>query len=237
MTASDDDKDGTGRRPGYASPPCLLHEQDPAWSGMSPDDSPEKRVARWRKAERRRLIAERLAMNGAERRAHAATIAGRLDALIGDVAGRTVSAYWPFRGEPDLRAWMESVAERGGRCALPVVVEKGAPLVFRTWRKGEELASGVWNIPVPAGGAEVVPDVVIAPVVGFDRGAWRLGYGGGFFDRTLASLPARPLAIGVGYAMQEIDTIYPQPHDIPMTVVATERELTSPPSGSDGGRR
>ncbi|HEM47382.1 MAG TPA: 5-formyltetrahydrofolate cyclo-ligase [Alphaproteobacteria bacterium] len=219
MTAPDEDKDGTGRRPGYASPPCLMHEQDPAWSGLSPDDSPEKRVARWRKAERQRLIA------------------GRLDALIGDVAGRTVSAYWPFRGEPDLRAWMESVAERGGRCALPVVVEKGVPLVFRTWRKGEELASGVWNIPVPAGGAEVVPDVVIAPVVGFDRGAWRLGYGGGFFDRTLASLPTRPLAIGVGYAMQEVDTIYPQPHDIPMTVIATEQELISPPSGRDGGPR
>lgn len=232
-----DDGDAKSPAAGYASPPCLMHELDSAWSGLSPDEAPEARLARWRKAERERLIAARLALDGAARRACAAKIAERLDAVIGDVAGKTVSTYWPFRGEPDLRSWMEAVEARGGRCALPVVVRKGAPLVFRTWRKGEPLASGVWNIPVPAAGTEVVPDVVIAPVVGFDRGAWRLGYGGGFFDRTLASLPARPLAVGVGYAMQEIDTIYPQPHDIPMTVVATERELTSPPSGSDGGRR
>ena len=194
-------------------------------------ETPRARVMRWRKAERERLIAARMAMDAAERRGLAAAIAKRLDAALGDIAGRIVSTYWPFRGEPDLRPWMEAVAVRGGRCALPIVVEKGAPLIFRTWRHGETLARGVWNIPIPEAGVEVTPDVVISPVVGFDRDAFRLGYGGGFFDRTLAGLAAkgfRPLVVGVGYGLAEIPTIHPLPHDIPMSGIVTERETVWP---------
>ena len=88
---------------------------------------------------------------------------------------------------------MQTVLEGGGRCALPVVVEKKAPLVFRLWKPGGRLVPGVWNIPIPADGDEVLPDVVIAPVVGFDSACYRLGYGGGFFDRTLAHFAPVPL--------------------------------------------
>ena len=144
------------------------------------------------------------------------TIAAGLDAIIGDVAGRTVSLYWPFRGEPDLRPWMASVVERGGATALPIVVEKAHPLIFRAYRPGDRLEKGVWNIPVPAEGEPVLPDIVIAPIVGVDPRNYRLGYGGGFFDRTLAAMPTKSLVIGVGYEMQRIPTIHPQPHDIPM---------------------
>ena len=84
---------------------------------------------------------------------------------------------------------MASVIERGGTVALPVVVEKARPLIFRAYRPGDRLEKGVWNIPVPADGAAVTPDIVIAPLVGFDGGKFRLGYGGGFFDRTLAGSP------------------------------------------------
>src|SRR5690606_24922582 len=98
----------------------------------------------------------------------------------------------------------------------PVVVEKARPLVFRAYRPGDRLEKGVWNIPIPADGDPVIPDIVIAPLVGVDVRNYRLGYGGGFFDRTLAALPKRPLVIGVGYEMQRIATIHPQPHDIPM---------------------
>ena len=93
---------------------------------------------------------------------------------------------------------MQVVLEGGGRCALPVVVEKKAPLVFRLWEPGGRLVPGVWNIPIPADGDEVLPDVVIAPVVGFDSACYRLGYGGGFFDRTLAALPHRPSQLALG---------------------------------------
>jgi 5,10-methenyltetrahydrofolate synthetase len=173
-------------------------------------------VAQWRKAERSRLIDARLAIPADARAAMSAQIAEGLDEAIGDVGGRLVSLYWPFRGEPDLRPWLGLVNERGGRTALPVVVEKARPLVFRAYRPGDRLEKGVWNIPVPVSGDVVLPDVVIAPLVGFDAARYRLGYGGGFFDRTLAAMPRKPLVIGVGYAMQRIDTIRPQPHDIPM---------------------
>ena len=125
---------------------------------------------------------------------------------------------------------MERLAERGGSCALPIVIEKNAPLVFRIWGKGDKLVSGVWNIPVPADGAEVVPDIVIAPVVGFDPLCYRLGYGGGFFDRTLESFGTKVRILGVGYAQSAISTIYPQPHDIPMDAIVTERETVHPAS-------
>ena len=184
----------------------------------------------WRKEVRSRLIADRLAMDANDRRQHSVKIALHLSRLIEPLSKRTVSFYWPFRGEPDLRSLMQTVVEGGGRCALPVVVERKAPLVFRLWKPGDRLVPGVWNIPVPADGAEASPDVVIAPVVGFDSACYRLGYGGGFFDRTLASLHHRPLAIGVGYDATSVSTIYPLPHDVPMEAIVTEREILRPKS-------
>lgn len=182
-------------------------------------------VYAWRKGERARLIEARMAMAQDDRLAFGRVIAGRLDEIVGEVDGRAVSAYWPFRGEPDLRDWLETVAERGGVTLLPIVTAPRMPLTFRTWRRGEPLARGVWNIPVPEVGVERWPDIVIAPVVGFDAFCYRLGYGGGFFDRTLAAHPGRPLVIGVGYDEQQIDTIRPQPHDIPMDVIVTESRV------------
>lgn len=176
-------------------------------------------IARWRKAERERLIAARLAIPADDRASMSIEIANRLDGIIGDPAGRVVSLYWPFRGEPDLRAWMGSIAARGGVPALPVVIEKAQPLIFRAYRPGDPLEKGVWNIPIPAKGDPIIPDVVISPLVGVDPGNYRLGYGGGFFDRTLASLPRKALVIGVGYEMQRIPTIHPQSHDIPMNQI------------------
>ena len=178
-------------------------------------------IARWRKAERERLIQARLAIPADERSAMSTAIATQLDTIVGDLSGRIVSLYWPFRGEPDLRPWMAPLVARGGTPALPLVVEKAHPLVFRAYRPGDRLEKGVWNIPIPAEGDPVIPDIVIAPLVGVDPGNYRLGYGGGFFDRTLASLPAKPLVIGVGYEMQRIPTIHAQPHDIPMDRIVT----------------
>lgn len=182
--------------------------------------------ASWRAAERRRLIAARLAMPAVERHRLARRIGAALDELLADVAGLIVAGYWPIRGEPDLRRWIESVRARGAHCALPVVVAGNAPLEFRAWRPGDRLARGVWNIPVPADGLPVAPQVLIVPVLGFDAGGHRLGYGGGFYDRTLAAASPRPFAIGVGPSVAALSSIDPQPHDVPMDAIVTERGAT-----------
>jgi len=227
MSNGQDDEHGTGN---FASPPCFMHEIDPVYAGLTPaPDSQQKRdVNRWRKAERQRLLAARLAIPAADRHRHGAIIAAGLDDILGDVSGKMVGVYWPIRCEPDLRQWMAGVAARGGRCALPVVVKPHTPLVFRAWQDGDKLERGVWNIPVPATGAEVIPDIVISPVVGFDGACYRLGYGGGFYDRTLASLAEKPRIVGVGYAEATLLSIYPQPHDIPMDMIVTENGCMAP---------
>ncbi|MGQ2905787.1 MAG: 5-formyltetrahydrofolate cyclo-ligase [Neoaquamicrobium sediminum] len=207
---------GDEDNPGYASPPCFMHELDPAFSVEHPYAQAAVDVARWRKAQRKRLLAERLALPADVRAQAAQRIASRLDAEIGTVEGSVVGIYWPFRGEPDLREWASTVTARGGQLALPVVLEKGKPLEFRTWSPREKLEKGVWNIPVPTGGVATLPDIVVAPVVGYDEAGFRLGYGGGFYDRTLATMPSRPLTFGVGYALAKLPTIYPQWHDIPL---------------------
>jgi 5-formyltetrahydrofolate cyclo-ligase len=198
-----------------------MHEIDPAYAGLVVDPRQARDVARWRKAERQRLIAARLAVPLAARDACAARIAADLDRLLPDSPATVVSVYWPFRSELDLRPWMASAHARGIRVALPLLVAKGTPLVFREWHPRARLEPGVWNIPIPVAGAEVTPTVVIAPLAGFDPAGYRLGYGGGFFDRTLALHSPRRVAIGVGHPAGSLPTIYPQPHDIPMDWIVT----------------
>lgn len=206
----------------YASPPCFMHELEPGHDAEPVRQDAWTDVARWRKAERKRLLDARIALDAKARHASADRMASALDRTIGKVSGRIVSGYWPFRGEPDLRNWSIRIVERGGRIALPVVIRKGWPLEFRVWSPGDPLERGIWDILVPSRGPSVQPDVVIAPLVGFDEANYRLGYGGGFFDRTLAAMPRRAFVVGVGYAASKVQTIYPQPHDIPMDAIVTD---------------
>ena len=205
---------------GGGSPPCFLHELK-ADGTPGVDQKQALDVARWRKAERERLIAARLELTSGYRAAQAFAIANDLDRLIPSAAGTIISVYWPIRAEPDLRPWMRARWEQGYCVALPVAVALGQPLVFREWRPDGPLARGLWKIPYPADGSEVVPNVILAPVVGFDANCYRLGYGGGFFDRTLAGIAGKALAIGLGYPCAAIATIFPQPHDIPMNWMVT----------------
>jgi 5-formyltetrahydrofolate cyclo-ligase len=205
-----------------ASPPCFMHELDPDYSWAPARTDAWTDVARWRKAERKRLLEERLLLSAEERQARAERIGRGLDRVVGAVGGRIVGAYWPFRGEPDLRGWQAAARARGALIALPVVIRTGWPLEFRIWSPGDSLERGAFGILVPACGPSVEPDIVIAPVVGFDGDNYRLGNGGGFFDRTLAAMGRKPIAIGVGYAEARIATIYPQPHDVPMSVIVTD---------------
>jgi 5,10-methenyltetrahydrofolate synthetase len=205
----------------YASPPCFAHEIEGEYATGRPALTDPAEVARWRKAERERLIAARLAVPAEERRRVGEEVAAELDRLIAPGPGMVISLYWPFRGELDLRGWMTRAAEAGARIALPVVVAKARPLSFRDWTPGCRMGRGVWNIPIPEEGETLVPDVTLAPLIGVDRACYRLGYGGGFYDRTLASLSPRPRTIGVAHPVAEIPTIHPLAHDIPMHVVVT----------------
>ncbi|ODR97452.1 hypothetical protein AUC71_04130 [Methyloceanibacter marginalis] len=206
------------RRSRLSSPPCFLDELE-SQAEDQPDDLP-----RWRRTQRDRLIADRLGLGVAIRSLYARQMAERLNRFLPDLTNCTVSGYWPCKGEPDLRPWLSSLGIRGARGALPVIVEKNTALRFRLWRASDPLEKGIWNIPHPASGAEVDPDIVIVPLVGFDCAGYRLGYGGGYFDRTLAVAPNRPRIIGVGYAQSRLETIHPQPHDVPMDVIVTESE-------------
>jgi 5-formyltetrahydrofolate cyclo-ligase len=229
MSAAHDDGDEP------ASPACSLHELSPEQGGLGEFDPAARRsnILRWRRAERERLIAQRLALSASTRADHARHIAAHLDTLLPNLEGKVVSLYWPMRGEPDLRAWMASILERGAITALPVVAEKHKPLVFHVWSPGEKLKRGFWNTPVPEREQAVIPDVALAPIVGIDAEGYRLGYGGGYFDRTLAILPPARKVVAVGYSMFRIKTIHPLPHDIRMDAVVTETgslDLLGPPA-------
>lgn len=202
-----------------ASPPCFMHELDPSWTGLSGWEE----VRAWRKAERARLIAVRAAVPKEERARRDLTITAHLRAAAPDLARRHVGFYWPFRGEYDPRPLARALHREGARLALPVVVQRGRPLEFRPWRPGIRMVPGIWNIPVPAEGDAVLPDVLLIPLVGFDGRGFRLGHGGGYYDRTLAAMAPRPLAIGIGFESLRLPTIHPQAHDIPMDLIVTER--------------
>jgi 5-formyltetrahydrofolate cyclo-ligase len=137
-----------------ASSPCMLHELR-ADGTLSVDPEQARDVARWRKAERERLIAARRSIAGQVRMNQAAIIAERLAQIVATsgIAAPAVSVYWPIRGEPDLRAWMHTLCQSGVRVALPVATALAQPLVFREWRPGARMARGLWNIPHPPTGS------------------------------------------------------------------------------------
>jgi 5-formyltetrahydrofolate cyclo-ligase len=186
----------------------------------SGDDWPAVRA--WRKAERDRLVAARLALPRDEREGANASIGAALEQLTRRRGGRLVGFYWPFKGEFDPRPLARRLVEQQIRFALPVVVEKSAPLEYREWRPGVRMVPGIWQIPVPADGPPVAPDLVWAPLLGFDSAGYRLGYGGGYYDRTLAHASPRPFAIGIGYERVRLPSIKPQPHDVAMDAIVTE---------------
>jgi 5-formyltetrahydrofolate cyclo-ligase len=187
-------------------------------------------VRLWRRGERERLIALRTGAAPVLRRDWSAAIAARLATLLDERPGTVLGAYWPFRAEFDPMPLIERLTAAGGRVALPVVVDKKGPLEYRAWRPGEALVDGVWNIPVPEKRDIVHPTLVLAPLVGFDTLCYRLGYGGGYFDRTLAAARPRPVAVGIGFAIQRLATIHPQPFDIAMDYIVTESECLIRPN-------
>jgi 5,10-methenyltetrahydrofolate synthetase len=169
---------------------------------------------------RRALLADRQAIDREVRRQWDATIGARVCELLARCPVHTLGVYWPIRSEPDLRAIYGVLAAQGMQLALPVVIERDMPLGFAAWTPGEALVKDAMGVSVPTVQTHVEPDALLIPCVGFNSANLRLGYGGGFYDRTLA-LDPRPYAIGIAYACAaaEFDG---DAHDVALDVVVTE---------------
>ena len=193
-----------------------------------------------RRRARAELLAARLAMPASMRRAADAGIRARLAVLLAarawPLGERVIAAYWPMQGEPDLRPLFADWAATGARLVLPAVVERGAPLRFARYAPGGALREGAHGTFEPAGRDWLSPDVVIVPCVGFSDAGWRLGYGGGYYDRTLAGLAA--LRVGVAYEESGLPGLRPEPHDVALDFVVTQERLVecAPARRSDDRR-
>jgi 5-formyltetrahydrofolate cyclo-ligase len=179
-------------------------------------------LGQWRRARRSELLARRIGAATHSRREWDAAITLLLTEGFPLLRQMSVGFYWPFKNEFDPRFAIHHWRQRGARAALPVVVEKFAPLQFRQWWPGAPMTTGVYDLPFPDGTAVVVPEALLIPPVGFDAQGFRLGYGAGYFDRTLAAMTPQPLKIGVAYELSRMPTIQPQPHDVPMDFIVTE---------------
>jgi 5,10-methenyltetrahydrofolate synthetase len=176
----------------------------------------------FRNALRNRLVAAREALP-AERHAQlSCQIERHLGALVDALNPAVLAFCWPFRGEFDARALVAARLPDGLRACLPVVVDNGVPLEFREWSPHSEMIEDRYGIHIPARGEILRPDAILMPLNAFDAAGYRLGYGGGYFDRSLAALSPRPRAVGVGFELARVDSIRPQAHDLPMDVIVTE---------------
>lgn len=185
-----------------------------------PDCHPDPLAVR--SALRREKIAARQAMTAEARVACSSLVEQHLWTLLLGHEGATLAFCWPMRGEFDCRPLVVRWLAAGGRACQPVAAAAGAPMVFRPWTPGAPMTSDPHGIPVPATMDILLPEVILLPLVAFDGAGYRLGYGGGYFDRTLASLEPRPLAVGVGFELARAASILPQPHDLPLDAVVTE---------------
>ena len=174
---------------------------------------------------RREKIAAREALPAAEHRRLSLSIEAHLTALLQSCRPRRLGFCWPIRGEFDCRPLVARLIASGVQACLPRVMAPDAPLEFRAWQPDSRMLVGQYGIHFPAGGESLTPDVLLMPVNAFDAAGYRLGYGGGYFDRTLAELSTlalRPLGIGVGFELARVASIFPAAHDMPLDAVVTE---------------
>lgn len=178
-----------------------------------------------RRAQRLALRARRNAIEPEARAALDNAVAAQLDRLLEGHAADILAVYWPIRGEPDLRTWYEKLRQTGHLLALPAVVARRKPLEFRPWHAQEDLVRDALGIPCPPGPAIVEPDLIVMPCVAFNMQGYRLGAGGGYYDRTLAALDGRPMTVGIAYERQRLDSFTPAAHDVPLDAIVTEEAV------------
>jgi 5-formyltetrahydrofolate cyclo-ligase len=176
---------------------------------------------------RRAALARRDALPAAERAQAAEAIAARAFP-VAVAPGTIVAGFMPMKSEINPLPLMRRLADAGAQLALPAVVGQGQPLIMRAWAFGEPLAAGVWGIREPEPTAPAVaPDILIVPLLAFDRAGHRIGYGAGYYDLTIAALRGKRavVAVGLAFAAQEIAAVPATPRDVPLDLVLTEREV------------
>jgi 5,10-methenyltetrahydrofolate synthetase len=176
----------------------------------------------FRNALRRERLEARLALDEKTLATLSARVESGLDALLAPLPPQTLAFCAPIRKEFDARPLATRLLERGWSITMLVVVAAAAPMIFRRWTPETEMALDRHGIPVPAAGEELIPAIMLLPLVAFDPQGFRLGYGGGYFGRTLAAMVPRPLAIGVGFELARVADSRPGTHDIPLDAMVTE---------------
>lgn len=200
-------------------------------NAMAPADVAGESLAAEKKRLRLLALGRRAAMDEEARIAASDAAAEHAMAALGAISGRTLALFCSFRDEIDTAPLAARLRAAEARLALPVILGRDRPLLFRLWRPGDTLVpAGAFRIPEPpAEAAEVVPDVLLVPLAAFDRRGYRIGYGAGFYDRTLSLLrAARPVrALGYAFACQEVEAVPVEPHDEPVDMMITERDACS----------
>jgi 5,10-methenyltetrahydrofolate synthetase len=181
----------------------------------------------WRSQTRKELVQRRLAAEPSERAKWSTAIDQHLLRMWPDPPGQIIAFCWPYKAEHDARTVIERWISKGATVAMPVVVAPKSPLVFRRWHAGAVMEAGALGIPFPADSEEIRPDTILLPANGFDAPGFRLGYGAGYFDRTIASLRPDVRVIGIAYEIGRLSSIQPQLHDEAMDVVVTEAGVHS----------
>lgn len=179
----------------------------------------------WRKQQRADLIARRKQIPETERNIWSEAITASLIHGFPLLQQRTVGFYSPFQGEYDPAPVMAYLSACSTTLALPEVIGPHQPLIFRKWWSQAPMRKDAYGIAIPHDTEQVIIDAIIIPMIAFDNQGYRLGYGSGFFDRTLATIHPRPLTIGIAFEMLHLPTIYPHEHDIAMEYVVTEKAI------------
>ena len=182
----------------------------------------------WRRELRRQAITRRMTLNDEELAQYSQAICDRLQAHFPQLAAMRVGFCWPMKNEPNLLPLLAAWRKTGDAlfaALLPVVVAPDTPLAFRAWTPDTPMEADRYGIPTPAAGDFLHPQALLIPLVAFDAAGYRLGYGGGFFDRTLDALHPRPLSIGVGFELNRVETIRPEPHDRRLDAIVTDAEI------------
>ena len=192
--------------------------------GLRPEEALAARAGR-RQALRRQGIERRMALPPPTHAALSTRVCALIQQHFPELAGMHVAFCWPYKNEPDLRPLMQSWLAEGNpgyAALLPVVIDADRALAFRAWTPTSPMHTDRYGIPTPTSGEFLTPDALLIPVNVFDTRGYRIGYGGGYFDRTLASLRPRPIAIGVGFELARVDSIDPEEHDEPLAAIVTE---------------
>ncbi|MCB1516968.1 MAG: 5-formyltetrahydrofolate cyclo-ligase [Hyphomicrobiaceae bacterium] len=182
----------------------------------------EEEAAQKKAALRQRIKYQRDSLTEAYRRAASQAAAAQFAKYV-DCAGKVVALFVPIGSEIDGASLFKTVIAQGGRAALPVVLGE-EPMAFLAWDGNlETLIKGLFGTRFPNDRHVVHPDIIVVPLLGFDRRGHRLGWGKGYYDRTIAAMPKRPRTVGLAFAMQEVGMVASEAHDIPLDLIITEK--------------